>query len=119
MGRKALGLPAELSYLVGMNSERREDFWKKFPGLVWSNSKASDSVMIRAALSRPRFHQLLAIALEFGMARVEHEFEMIREEFPSPVAISMVSGMLDNINKGFQRAEEGNGRRLAEVTRAA
>jgi hypothetical protein len=102
-----------------MNTERRDVFWKKFPGLAWSNTKAGDSVMIRAALSRPRFHQLLSICLEFGMRRVEHEFEMIRDEFPSPAAVSMVSGMLDNINKGFQRAEEGNGRRLAEAARTA
>lgn len=102
-----------------MSSARRENFWKKFPGLVWSNSTAGDSVMIRAALLRPRFHQLLSICLEFGMFRVEHEFEMIRDEFPSSAAVSTVSEMLDNIKKGFQRAEEGNGRRLAEVAKTA
>jgi hypothetical protein len=53
------------------------------------------------------------------MFRVEHEFEMIRDEFPSSAAVSTVSEMLDNIKKGFQRAEEGNGRRLAEVAKTA
>jgi len=92
-----------------MSSERRDIFWKKFPGLVWSNSQASDSVMIMAALTRPRFHEILAICEEFGLERVEREFAIVKDEVASPVLISMVSGMLDNINKGFQRAQARTG----------
>jgi hypothetical protein len=102
-----------------MNSERRDPFWKKFPGLVWSNSEASDSVMIRAALTRFRFHELLAICLEFGLDRVVHEFEVIREELGAPERISTISGMLTNIRRGFERAEETSGKRLEEAAHAA
>ena len=101
-----------------MTSERRDIFWKKFPGLVWSNSKASDSVMIMAALTRPRFHEILAICEEFGLERVEREFAIVKDEVASPVLISMVSGMLDNINKGFQRAQARNSKSLAAIAGA-
>ncbi len=102
-----------------MNPERRDLFWKKFPGLVWSNSEASDSVMIRAALTRYRFHELLAICLEFGLDRVVHEFEVIRDELGATERISLISGMLTNIKRGFQRAEETSGKCLGEAARAA
>jgi len=102
-----------------MNAGRNDDFWKKFPGLVWSNSKATDSVMIRAALLRPHFHELLAICGEFGIGRVEQEFETIKDELASPIGIGMISGMLDNINKGFRRAEARHDQSLANIARAA
>jgi hypothetical protein len=102
-----------------MDSSRRDAFWAKFPGLVWSNSKASDSVMIMAALTRPRFHQLLEICLEFGMDRVMKEWDLIREEIGEPIRTSVVLGMLENIKKGFERAEKTNGRRLEQVAHAA
>ncbi len=102
-----------------MNSERRDEFWKKFPGLVWSNSQASDAVMIRATLMQYRFHQLLEVCLEFGLDRVMHEFEMTRDELGAPERISTISEMLTNIRKGFQRAEETSGKRLEEAARAA
>jgi hypothetical protein len=102
-----------------MDSTRRADFWVKFPGLVWSNSKASDSVMIMAALQRPRFHQLLEICLEFGIDRVMKEWNLLHEEIGNPLLASMVLGMLENIKKGFERAEKTNGRRLEQVAHAA
>ena len=55
-------------------------FWKKHPGLVWSNRQADDSVWIRAALLDARFHPLLEIAVEFGRERVEAEWAVLENE---------------------------------------
>ena len=76
-------------------------------------------MMIRAALTRYRFHELLAICLEFGLDRVALEFEMIRDELGARERISTISQMLKNIKRGFQRAEETSGKRLEEAARAA
>jgi hypothetical protein len=97
-----------------MDCSRRDDFWSGFPGLVWSNSRASDSVMIRAALLRPRFHELLRICLEFSIPRVEKEFELIRGEYRTPASAALVAGILDNIRKGFQRASAEHRENMAD-----
>ncbi len=55
----------------------REAFWSRHPGLAWSNSKADDSVRIRAALMRPRFHRILDIANEFGLDCVQAEWDAL------------------------------------------
>ena len=59
---------------------RDSAFWKANGGvgLVWSNSNASDSVMIAHALLRPDFHLLLAIAARFGLARLKSEWERVK-----------------------------------------
>src|ERR1700730_4730489 len=53
-------------------------FWKKYPGLVWSNRQAGDDVRIRAALMKPRFPVLLDIAVTFGLERLEQEWAILR-----------------------------------------
>jgi hypothetical protein len=85
----------------------RFEFWKRFPGLIWSNSKAGDSAYIRAALLRPRFETLLSIALEFGLARLEAEWEVLTAEPETATlrAIPSVQRILGNIRKGFALAE--------------
>jgi len=98
-----------------MSSERRADFWKKFPGLVWSNSKASDSVMIMAALTRPRFHEILAICEEFGLDRVMEEWKDLQAEGVSPTGVKMVSSMLDNLAVRFKNAPRTDSKRVAGV----
>src|SRR4051812_26529109 len=55
-----------------------ELFWKKYPGLVWSNRNASDAVRIRAALMRPVFPVLLDIAAKFGLKRLEYEWAILK-----------------------------------------
>ncbi len=86
---------------------RRNGFWDQFPGLVWSNSHASDSVMIRAALSRPRFEQLLNIVTEFGLERMQSEWKVLDEENTTETqrARSAVERILRNIAEGFSHAE--------------
>lgn len=81
-------------------------FWKRQPGLVWSNPKASDAVRIRAALLRPRFDRLLAIALEFGTARVKAEWAELLDEQTDEArrARASVRRILANIEEGFARA---------------
>ncbi len=100
-----------------MDLTRREAFWKKFPGLVWSNSKASDSVMIMAALSRPRFHQILAICEEFGLDRVLEEWKLLQAEEVPASRVKMVSSILDNLAIRFKNAERADPKRLAGVVR--
>jgi hypothetical protein len=100
-----------------MSSERRADFWKKFPGLVWSNSKASDSVMIMAALTRPRFHEILAICEEFGLDRVMEEWKDLQAEGVPVSRIEMVSSMLDNLAVRFKNAQRTDPKRMAGAVR--
>ena len=94
-------------------SDRRDSFWKDFPGLVWSNSKASDSVMIGAALTRPRFHEILAICEEFGLDRVSEEWKVLRAEGIPASHEAMVNSMLENLTVRFSHAQRTHSSRLA------
>ena len=87
-----------------------EEFWRKHPGLVWSNPEADDSVRIRAALMRPRFSRLLDIALEFGLGRVRQEWaELLGDPILNTERVrSSVDRILTNIEKGFSRASSGD-----------
>jgi hypothetical protein len=100
-----------------MDASRRAAFWARFPGLVWSNSKASDSVMIMAALTRPRFHQILAISEEFGLQRVQEEWKLLQTEDVPASRIKMVSSILDNLAIRFKNAQGTDPKRLAGVVR--
>jgi len=87
-------------------SGQRSAFWDRHPGLVWSNPDADDSVHIRAALVRPRFQQLLAIAVEFGLERVWAEWDALQSS-PTPEieqARPSVNRILNNIQEGFRIA---------------
>ncbi len=83
----------------------RNSFWEKHRGLVWSNPDAGDSAHIRAALMRPRFTQLLEIAVEFGLKRVREEWEILQTEPSREVASArpVVERILEHIEKGFAR----------------
>ena len=48
--------------------------------MAWSNSDASDDVMITQALLAPSFHRLLAIAAHFGLDRLEALGKKVSEE---------------------------------------
>jgi hypothetical protein len=62
-----------------VNPERDYEFWKQFPGLVWSNRHADNTVMIRASLVRPRLHILRAVASKFEMERLRQEWKILCE----------------------------------------
>ena len=78
--------------------------------MAWSNPDADDSMRIRAALLRPRFRRLLDIASEFGLERLRAEWEVLTAEPDSDVerAAAAVSRILDNIERGFARADAGS-----------
>jgi hypothetical protein len=98
-----------------MNSDRNYTFWKQFPGLVWSNPHASDSVMIMAALMRPRSEQLTSIAKEFGFDRVLAEWVLLQEEDLKPVHLEMVAEMLGEIE---ERVTHASGRYRSSLGRS-
>lgn len=67
---------------VSVSQARDDAFWRAHNGvaLVWSNPRASDSVMIAKALLAPRFHQLLEIAAHFGLERLKLEWRALCDE---------------------------------------
>lgn len=81
-------------------------FWKSHPGLVWSNPAACDAAHIRAALLRPRYGQLLDIALEFGLERLRQEWAELQADDSRdvPRARASVERILTHIEKGFALA---------------
>jgi hypothetical protein len=87
-------------------AETHQEFWKRHPGLVWHNPPASDAERIRAALRRPRFARLLAIALEFGTDRLQAEWPaLLKERGPEARrAQEAVARILANTEEGFARA---------------
>ncbi len=102
---KTLGHPVETSPLA-----RHPEFWDQFPGLVWSNEHASDDIMIRAALSRPKFEQLVMIAAEYGLNRLQNEWNVLDQESTDETnkARPVVERILRNINQGFNHAKTRN-----------
>jgi excisionase family DNA binding protein len=97
---------------------RKDSFWKQFPGLVWSNSKASDTVMIRAILSRPKKERLEAVAREFGVKRLQREWSILRDDKITPLSpkhISMVSELLDQTEKNLKHAPRINSPGLENI----
>jgi hypothetical protein len=85
-------------------------FWQSHPGLVWSNPAANDAMHIRAALVRPRYSQLLDIALEFGIARLRREWAELQPDDSRDVvrARPSVERILAHIEKGFALAAARN-----------
>jgi len=88
----------------------RGEFWQRHPGLVWSNPDADDTAFICAALLRPRFSQLLDVAIEFGLERVRAEWEALcAEDTPEARrAAPEVERILDHVGKGFALAAAGD-----------
>ena len=104
-------LPSALIYgklqpRIELNDEFKKDFWSQFPGLVWSNPKAGDAVRIRAALLNPKFHVLLAIAVEFGCERLMEEWKILQADplTDTSRAAPSVNRILKNILRGYQQA---------------
>ena len=91
---------------IELNDEFKKDFWTQFPGLVWSNPKAGDAVRIRAALLNPKFHVLLAIAVEFGCERLMEEWKILQADplTDTSRAAPSVNRILKNILRGYQQA---------------
>ena len=72
-------LQGNFSYLLFVNPERDYKFWAKYPGVVWSNPDADDTVMIRNAIIRPKMYVLRAVASKFGIERMRQEWKILRD----------------------------------------
>jgi len=88
----------------------KNPFWKNHRGLVWSNPAADDATHIRAALVKPRFSRLLAIAVEFGVDRLRSEWGELQVDDTDEIkhARAPVERILANIEKGFSLAASRN-----------
>ncbi len=104
-GRVAIASLAAGGYLRDVSTSRNP-FWQTRRGLIWSNPQAGDSAHIRAALLRPRFGQLLDIALEFGLERLRVEWAALDCEGTAAAqrARRPVERILCHIEEGFARA---------------
>ena len=82
------------------------EFWRRHPGLIWSNPDADDSVRLRAALLQPRFGRLLDVALEFGLERLRREWEILYVENTPEArrALPAVQRILQHLEEGFRLA---------------
>ncbi len=91
-------------------SKPNVEFWQRHPALVWSNPAAGDAIRIRAALLCPRFSLLLDIAVEFGLDRLQQEWDFLQAEPTREVerARVPVQRILNNIEKGFASASTRN-----------
>jgi hypothetical protein len=73
--------------------------------LVWSNPQADDSAYIYAALLKPHFAIILDLCAEFGLERVEAEWQSLLQEGEMAKvnrAKPLVERMLHNIRKEFE-----------------
>ena len=84
----------------------RVEFWRKHPGIVWSNRQADDGVRIRLALMNPIFPILLDIAVEFGLERLEQEWALLQSDVETDThrVERFVSPILHNIRRGYEQA---------------
>lgn len=75
-------------------------------GYLWSAPKAPAEVVIRAALVRPTFDRLLALARDHGIEGLEREWNALRAEgsIEAQRATVSVERILTHIKTGFQRA---------------
>ena len=85
-------------------------FQARHPGLVWSNSRASEAVLVRAALLRPRFHTILDACIEFGLDCVQREWEVLQRESGAEArrVEAETARILRHIAEGFADAQAGH-----------
>ena len=77
-------------------------FWSRHPGLNWSNPDASDDVHIRLALLKPRFSQLLEIAVRFGLDALSSQWDYLRENCQAEA-----SRVADDVNRCLRNMRLG------------
>jgi len=83
-----------------------EKLKRQLRGVLWSNAGATEDACIRAALLRPRFQLLLAIALELGLERLAAEWEFLKTcgDCRAAQVSGAVERMIGNIGEGFRHA---------------
>ena len=79
--------------------------WKtKYAWLVWSNRAAADEVYLRAALLNPHLDILWDAFEAYGLARLEAEWDAVRETDEGKRVEEYVGSMLKNFRHGVQMA---------------
>lgn len=81
-------------------------FRERYRALLWSNPDAPDEVLLRRALVRPGFRMLLDAAVEFGLPRLQREWdELLAADDPEALrARAVTEQLLRNIQDGFALA---------------
>lgn len=87
------------------NEQTTSGFWARLPGYCWSQTGAPDVEQIRAVLMRPHFHAVLAVAVHFGLERVEQEWAALVAGPDIDARRWRIAGpMLARIREGARRA---------------
>lgn len=100
----AIGLVGRAPY---RGSRAGGDFRNKYGvALAWSNASASNAILVRRALVKPRFQMLLDAALEFGLDKLSAEWERLKAEGSSDAlkASPVTERILGHIHRGYQQA---------------
>lgn len=76
-------------------------------GVLWSNPSATEETFIRATLIRPTFDRVLALALQYGLGRVQGEWRLLAEEGSEEARRAAVSNerILKHLEMGFARVK--------------
>jgi transcriptional regulator with XRE-family HTH domain len=100
------GAPNSAAENLSPPNSKAKRFRDRHPELVWSNRGADDAIYIRRALVDPRFTTLLDAAREFGVDRLEREWEVLMAA-PSTEARraqQATTRILRNIRRGYEQA---------------
>lgn len=81
-------------------------FAQRHKSLVWSNANASIDTLLRAALVKPQFDQLLEAATEFGIDRLNALWRGLqkRPDAATLRAAPITNRILKHIQDGYQQA---------------
>lgn len=85
---------------------KADTFASRYRTLVWSNSRADDDIVLRAALLSPHFDIVLDACVTFGIEKVKAEWGLLEREGTreSKRAAPAITRMLRNIERGFHDA---------------
>lgn len=97
--------PRRFRLVKNASATRKVPFRLSF-SRTWSRPDGvDDDTLIAATLDRPTFEDLTRLCLEFGEKRVRLILdELSRDPAARPEAVKMSRRMLENIQRGFQRA---------------
>lgn len=84
----------------------KKSFRERYKSLAWSNSKAPTSTLLQRALLRPQFDVLLDAAVEFGIDRLQREWQALSagDSPEASRAAPRTEQILRNLAHGYQQA---------------
>ena len=82
------------------------EFRAKHRALVWSNTTASDDILIRRTLVRPEFDRMVDAVAAFGLEKIELEWQILLDDNDPDArrARSITERLLRNARAGFEIA---------------